>query len=419
MNRISSALLILLAGACACWAQGAPRKIIVSFKPGTSLFAQQQAISAMDAMGVGDIASADRARTFIAVVAEKKNGRFPQPLRSLAAASPSILSIEKDFRAKWIESEPVSLETTPFPAGDSLSQLGLRKLTLPADTGRNFIAADIRNRITWNIARVDAPAAWNYTQGDGVRVAVIDTGIDYNHPDLSMNVAGGYNAITGSNTKAAYMDDNGHGTHVSGIIAADGERLVGVAPHAKLYAVKVLDADGNGDLSNVIKGVIWATNEHIPVANMSLGTDQPSPALEQAVEYAALEGTVIVASAGNSSGGPVTYPAAYPYVIAVSASDSDNNLASFSSVGPQVAFIAPGQDILSAWLNGGYANISGTSMAAPHVTGLVALSLAQGYLGLGGPDGVLAQLQKAAHELPGVARNGQGHGFVDALKLVQ
>ncbi|MDE2314415.1 MAG: S8 family serine peptidase, partial [Elusimicrobia bacterium] len=199
----------------------------------------------------------------------------------------------------------------------------------------------------------------------------------------------------------------------------DGERLVGVAPHAKLYAVKVLDADGSGDLSNVIKGVIWATNERIPVANMSLGTDQPSPALEQAVEYAALEGTVIVASAGNSSGGPVSYPAAYPYVIAVSASDSSNKLASFSSVGPQVAFIAPGQDILSSWLNGGYANISGTSMAAPHITGLVALSLSQGYLGLGGPDGVLAQLQKAAHELPGVAQNAQGRGFVDALKLVQ
>ncbi|MDE2313501.1 MAG: hypothetical protein KGL04_04925, partial [Elusimicrobia bacterium] len=185
MKRILSALLVLLAGTCACRAQGTASKIIVSFKPGTSLFAQQQAISAMDAKGVSDIASADRARTFIAVVAEKKNGQFPRPLRSLAAASPSILSIEKDFRAKWINSEPASLEATPFPAGASLSQLGLRKMALPADSGRNFITEDIRNRITWNIARVDAPAAWNYTQGAGVKVAVIDTGIDYNHPDLS------------------------------------------------------------------------------------------------------------------------------------------------------------------------------------------------------------------------------------------
>ncbi|HVA65959.1 MAG TPA: S8 family peptidase [Elusimicrobiota bacterium] len=419
MKRILSAALALLAGTCVSWAQSAPRKVIVSFKPGTSIFARQQAISAMDATGVGNIESSDQARSFIAVVAEKQNGTFPAPLKSLAAASPSILSIEKDYRTKWIESEPISFETTPFPAQASLSALGLRRLVLPADSNRDFLAQEIRNRITWNVARVDAPAAWNYTQGDGVKVAVIDTGIDYTHPDLSMNVAGGYNAITGSGLRAGYKDDNGHGTHVAGIIAADGERLVGVAPHAKLYAVKVLSADGSGDLSDVIKGVIWTANEHIPVANMSLGTDKPSEALEQAVEYAAFEGTVIVAAAGNASGGPVSYPGAYPYAIAVAASDSNNKLAPFSSVGPQVAFIAPGQDILSAWLHGGYANISGTSMAAPHVTGLVALSLSQGYLGLGGPDGVLSQLQKAAHELPGVQANGEGHGFVDALKLVQ
>ncbi|MHB2026172.1 MAG: S8 family serine peptidase [Elusimicrobiota bacterium] len=417
MKRLLCAIAILLFGAALSPAEQGPARIIISFKSGTSLLARQDALGAIGAQQVQKIESADEAKTFIAVVA-KCNENSPTPLSSLAGTSSSILTVENDYRTKWIESDPESFQSLPFPSAASLKTLGLKPVSFPLAAAR-FSNSELRNRITWNIQRVDAPAAWNYTQGGGVKVAVIDTGIDYNHPALKMNVAGGYNAITGKSDPQSYKDDNGHGTHVSGIIAADGLRLAGVAPHAKLYAVKVLGSDGGGSLGDVIKGIIWSADHQMQVANMSLGTRQPSPAMAQAVEYAAFEGTVIVAAAGNSSGGPVSYPGADPYAIAVSASDYQDHLAPFSSVGPQVKFIAPGQDIVSSWIGGGYANLSGTSMAAPHVTGLIALSLSQGYVGLGGPDGALMQLEKAAKKLPSVPDKAQGRGFVDALKLVE
>src|SRR5208283_2963149 len=112
------------------------------------------------------------------------------------------------------------------------------------------------------------PAAWDFTQGAGVRVAVIDTGIDLSHKALQGKIDGGYNAITDSEAPGSYQDDNGHGTHVSGTIAANSPDLMGVAPKARLYAVKVLDADGSGSLSDVIKGIVWATNNSMQVANM-------------------------------------------------------------------------------------------------------------------------------------------------------
>ena len=204
----------------------------------------------------------------------------------------------------------------------------------------------------WGIERVKAPAAWNTSRGQGVKVAVIDTGIDRTHPDLAGNIKGGWNAITKAGD---FNDDNGHGSHVSGTIAGidDDKGVVGVAPKADLYGVKVLDAEGSGTFDDVIAGMLWAVENKMEVASMSLGADQGNPALADAVEAMRKAGVILIAAAGNS-GGTVGYPAAYPGAIAIAASDSKDKLASFSSRGPTVAVIAPGVDVKSTYMGGGY-----------------------------------------------------------------
>jgi subtilisin family serine protease len=267
--------------------------------------------------------------------------------------------------------------------------------------------------VPWGIARVNAPNAWAVTKGEGVKVAVIDTGIDCSHPDLKANCAGGYNALDSNKPP---MDDNEHGTHVSGTIAGvlDGKGVVGVAPKARLYAVKVLDKDGAGGLTSIIKGLIWAGRNHMDVANMSLGSPMGTIFMRAAVKYAQMEGVVVVAAAGND-GKAVGYPAAYPEAIAVSALTPNEGIADFSNRGPKVEFIAPGEDVKSSVPGGGYARFDGTSMATPHMTGLAALAVARGAHGL---DQVRAALKRAAVRVPGLTADQQGAGVVDAALLV-
>jgi subtilisin family serine protease len=225
--------------------------------------------------------------------------------------------------------------------------------------------------LTWNIDRVDAEISWAISTGDPVKVGVIDTGIDLKHPDLQANIKGGYNAI---NPLKSPNDDNGHGTHVAGIIAALNNTIgvIGVGPNIDLYAIKVLNANGSGYLSDVIEGLDWAVANGMQVVNMSLGTSQDVQSFHDAIVSAYNAGVTIVAAAGNS-GGTVSYPAAYPEVIAVSATDQNNQIASFSSRGPEVDLAAPGVNIYSTYKGQSYATLSGTSMAAPHVTGAAAL----------------------------------------------
>lgn len=228
--------------------------------------------------------------------------------------------------------------------------------------------------IPWGVSAVKAPAVWPRNTADAVNIGIIDTGISQSHPDLLGNIAGGANIIT----PGAYpADDNGHGTHVAGIIAAlnDTQGVVGVAPKANLFAIKVMGPDGSGYMSDIINGLGWAVQSHMQVVNMSLGTDNDYLPFHEAVQQTVAAGVTIVAAAGNNSGA-VIYPAAYPEVIAVSATDSRNRLASFSSRGPEVDLAAPGVSILSTYLNNGYAIMSGTSMASPHVAAAAALSIA-------------------------------------------
>jgi len=228
-------------------------------------------------------------------------------------------------------------------------------------------------QLPWGVDRIDAEYAWGTTTGYGVKVGVVDTGIDYTHPDLDDNCKGGVNTI---NPRKGYKDDNGHGTHVAGIIAAEDNDIgvVGVAPEAYLYGVKVLDRTGSGFVSDVIEGITWCIDNRMNIINMSLGTNSDIQSLHDACDAAKGVGIILVAAAGND-GGAIDYPAAYSSVIAVAATDSSDIRASWSSYGPEMDIAAPGVDIYSTYLGGGYKTASGTSMAAPHVAGTLALNL--------------------------------------------
>jgi len=277
--------------------------------------------------------------------------------------------------------------------------------------------------LPWGIDRIDADLAWSTSSGSGVKVAVIDTGIDLKHPDLV--VKGGASTVWYT---SSYNDDNGHGTHVAGIVAAldNSIGVVGVGPQINLYAVKVLDKNGSGYLSDVIEGLDWAVANRMQVVNMSLGTSSDVQSLHDAVARVNAAGIVQVAAAGNS-GGAVIYPAAYPEVIAVSATDKTDSLASWSSRGPEVDLAAPGVDIYSTYKGSTYQTLSGTSMASPHVAGVAALVLSVPskceYLldSMPGcsPAEVQKRLESTADDL-GVSGKDDlyGYGLVDAERAV-
>ncbi|KAI8912510.1 peptidase S8/S53 domain-containing protein [Gorgonomyces haynaldii] len=244
-----------------------------------------------------------------------------------------------------------------------------------------------KNAPSWGLTRISSrehPSASvkDYTYpdsaGTGVTAYIIDTGIFVGHPEFQ-----GRARVGKSFTKDGTKDGNGHGTHVAGTI---GSKSYGVAKNVSLVAVKVLDARGSGQTSDVIAGVAWAAKDAATnkgkhrksVANMSLGGGA-SAALDKAVKAAINGGLVFAVAAGNSGRDACSLsPARVPEALTVAASDVDDNLASFSEKGKCVDIIAPGVDITSTWNNGKTNVISGTSMATPHVVGVVALALAEG-----------------------------------------
>lgn len=268
--------------------------------------------------------------------------------------------------------------------------------------------------LPWGIDRIDAELAWATTNGAGVKVGIVDTGIDIDHADLMANIKGGVNAI---NPTRSYNDDNGHGTHVAGTVAAANNTVgvVGGASAAELYAIKVLSSSGSGYLSDIVEGLDWAIQNKMQVINMSLGTSSNVQSFHDAVIKVYQAGIVQVAAAGNS-GGPVGYPAAYDEVIAVSAIDSSDRLASFSSYGKAVDLTAPGVSVYSSYNTGGYATLSGTSMASPHVAGVAALALAA--KGPMTPVQLSDHLKSTATPLSGLTTDQQGAGLVNAYAAV-
>ena len=274
--------------------------------------------------------------------------------------------------------------------------------------------------LEWNVDRIDADLSWSLSKGEGVGVAVVDTGIDKDHPDLAANIIGGVNFVAKGRrlNPDKWDDDSGHGTHVAGIIAAvDNEiGVIGVAPDAGLYAVKVLDQSGNGWLSDVVAGIEWAVDNNADVINLSLGASSSWPLLNDACQAAADSGVLIVAAAGND-GGDVLYPARYDSVIAVGATDSSDTVPWWSNRGPEVELAAPGVGVRSTWKGDSYNTISGTSMATPHVAGTCALML--GSPEPLPPNGIRVKLQETAEDLePDGKDDASGYGLVDAEKAV-
>lgn len=278
----------------------------------------------------------------------------------------------------------------------------------------------------WGVDRTDAELACSTSTAAGIKVAILDTGIDLDHPDLIANVKGGYNAIKPSRSAD---DDNGHGTHVAGIVAAADNSIgvVGMAPSASLYAVKVLNRDGSGWTSDIIEGIQWCIDNNIQVINMSFGYHPKygsNETLHNVIKAAHDSGIVMVAAAGNN--GPeensVNYPARFDEVIAVSATDIYDNFAYWSSSGPEVDLAAPGREIYSTYKSAKYTTMSGTSMASPHVAGAAALVLAtQARAPYDNGDGfwskseVIDCLLKTADDLgPAGFDNYFGYGLVDA-----
>ncbi|MEB3197755.1 MAG: S8 family serine peptidase [Candidatus Sericytochromatia bacterium] len=239
-----------------------------------------------------------------------------------------------------------------------------------------FIPNDPRYTQQWGVIKMAAPAAWDVTLGQGgPLVAVIDTGILATHPDLAGQIAGGKDFV---NKDDDPTDDNGHGTHVAGIVAAIGNNGVGisgVAPKARLLSVKVLSASGAGSNAGVIEGINYAVAQGAKVINLSLGSGFKSLAMESAVKAAQAAGCLVVAAAGNDGVSTTSYPAGFAGVVSVGSTTSADTRSSFSNFGSWVTVAAPGSSIQSTY-KAGYAFLSGTSMAAPHVAGLAALLMA-------------------------------------------
>jgi subtilisin family serine protease len=276
------------------------------------------------------------------------------------------LSLVNGFAADLSEDEISALKKSPevlFVEDDKPRYaIGLHARSAEASSAATATAATQMH--PYGIDLVHAPQAWTAGRGASVNVAVIDTGIDYTHPELKDAYTGGYNTFTQG---ADAMDDNGHGTHCSGTIAAADNNVgvVGIAPLVHLFGVKVLDKDGNGKTSNVIAGINWVVQKKTEVggrwvASLSLGSCSSSILEQQAFDRAAAAGVLVFAAAGNHDPSKpevcsdtennlysVSYPAAYPSVAAVAAVDAASKVASFSNFGPEVALSAPGVDVLS------------------------------------------------------------------------
>ncbi|ARI76449.1 S8 family peptidase [Halobacillus mangrovi] len=260
----------------------------------------------------------------------------------------------------------------------------------------------------------DTEAAWNVTRGSNSQeIAVIDTGVDYNHPDLDGKTIKGYDFVDNDNDP---MDLNNHGTHVAGTAAAETNNargVAGMAPNTNILAVRALDASGSGSLNDIADAIRYSADAGAEVINLSLGCNCDTQTLENAVNYAWSKGSVIIAAAGNDGVSTTFEPASYTNVIAVGAVDQYNRKASFSNYGTWVDVTAPGVSIASTTPNNGYMYMSGTSMASPHVAGLAGLLASQGRSN----SNIRAAIEQTADSISGTGYYFE-HGLINSYDAV-
>src|SRR5581483_6718518 len=242
----------------------------------------------------------------------------------------------------------------------------------------------------WALSKIQAPQGWSIYPGSygvagGAKVAVVDTGVQSTHPDLQgqVDTADGGNCVNGSSTCAAdpALDDNGHGTHVAGIVAAatnNGAGVAGTAYSSQVIPVKVLGSNGSGTYAAITNGILWAADHGARVISMSLGWSSYSQTLCNAITQVLGRGVLVVAAAGNNGSTAASYPAACPGTVGVAATDQNDGRPSWTDSGvPDVFVSAPGVSIYSTYPTNSYATLSGTSMATPFVSGLAALLFGQ------------------------------------------
>lgn len=240
---------------------------------------------------------------------------------------------------------------------------------------------EVVSEVPEGIEMIAAPKIWEKSKGKGITVAILDTGCDETHPDLSEQIIGGRNFTDDDNGNPdVYTDYNGHGTHVAGTIAAihNDKGVIGVAPEASLLILKVLDKNGSGQYDWIINGINYAVEQKVDIISMSLGGSEDIPELHQAIQNAVANQILVVCAAGNEGDGQDSsdewaYPGSYNEVISVGAINLQRRSSEFSNSNNEVDLVAPGEEILSTFLNGKYAKLSGTSMATPHVSGALAL----------------------------------------------
>jgi len=317
------------------------------------------------------------------------------PVRTSAASHPLFVHVIVAFQQQVDEQAVTTLqgnvtkrfEVIPAVAATvPMTAVELLRRWPGVDYVQQDTTVAIDRQVTdWGVEKVKAPVMHTHgLTGKGVKIAILDTGVDLNHPDL--RVADGVCLL--SSCPHSYQDDNGHGTHVAGIIAAKDNDIgtVGVAPDANIYAVKVLDRYGEGNVSTILSGIEWAMKQGVDIINLSLAAPEDAPALKAAIQKAYESGILVVAAAGNNgyangAGDTVEYPAKYDSAIAVAAVNKENVRLPYSATGSAVEVAAPGEDVYSTvpvdldrdGARDGYTRMSGTSMAAPFVSGVLAL----------------------------------------------
>ncbi|MNS32190.1 Thermophilic serine proteinase precursor [compost metagenome] len=362
-------------------AAAVPGEILVKFRPGIS----SNSVKAMSAqLGMKQVGSVNR----LGVVTMKVTGDAKATIAKLQQngnvlyAEPNYMAYASDFKIEKVVNDPRLAEQ-------------------------------------WAINKISAPAAWDVNMGSKkTLLAIVDTGVDYNHPDLAGRVDKGYDFI---NNDEDAMDDQGHGTHCAGIAAAgtnDGVGIAGLAPGVSILAVKVLSASGGGSYESVASGITYAADRGAHVISMSLGGGASSQAIQDAVNYAISKGSLVVAAMGNNGRESKSYPAACDGVMAIGATDVNDAKASFSQYGSWISVGAPGHNILSTIPGNKYAVYSGTSMATPYAAGLASLVKSQ-FPSMTAAQ-IKAKIEKSATDVGETGFDKMfGHGRINAAAAVK